>query len=133
VRKLVTVVGIAVLLAACATRDVAVLPPAPVVPRYPDFHYPTVPQGTDSIQQTRIERGWRYLQADNQRNAEREFESALKLQPSFHPAATGLGYLELARKEAKDAVVFFDRALESAADYAPALLGRGRALLELGR
>jgi tetratricopeptide (TPR) repeat protein len=125
--------ALTVLIGGCATRDVTVLPPAPVVPRYPDFHYPTVPQGADSIQATRIERGWRYLQADNQGNAEREFQGALKLQPSFHPAAAGLGYLELARKDAKDAVVYFDRALESAADYAPALLGRGRALLELGR
>ena len=109
------------------------MPPAPITPRYPDFRYPTVPEGTDSIQVTRIERGWRYLQADNARSAEREFQAALKLQPSFHPAATGLGYLELARREAKDAVTFFDQALESDASYAPALVGRGRALLELGR
>jgi len=133
VRKVLAVIGIALFVGACATRDPAVLPPAPVTPRYPDFHYPTVPRDADSIQATRIERGWRYLQADNQRNAEREFEGALKLQPSFHPAATGLGYLELARKDAKDAIAQFDRALESAADYAPALAGRGRALLELGR
>jgi tetratricopeptide (TPR) repeat protein len=133
VRKLLAVVGITIFIAACAGRDAAVLPPAPVAPRYPDFHYPTVPPGADAIQATRVERGWRFLQADNQRSAEREFEGALKLQPSFHPAATGLGYLELARKDAKDAIVHFDRALESAADYAPALVGRGRALLELGR
>lgn len=119
-------------LAACASRA-SVMPPAPLTPRYPEFHYPTVPAGVDSIQATRVERGWRYLQADNQRNAEREFQSALKLQPSFHPAATGLGYLELARRDAKDAVTFFDRALESDEAYAPALVGRGQALLELGR
>jgi tetratricopeptide (TPR) repeat protein len=109
------------------------MPDAPVAPRYPDFRYPTVPDGAESIQTTRIERGWRYLQADNQRNAQREFEAALKLQPSFHPASTGLGYVELARKEAKDAVTYFDRALETDTAYAPALVGRGRALLELGR
>jgi tetratricopeptide (TPR) repeat protein len=120
-----------VFVAGCAAR--ATMPPAPVAPRYPDFRYPTVPQGAESIQATRIERGWRYLQADNQRSAEREFEAALKLQPSFHPAATGLGYVELARREAKEAVAHFDRALETDASYAPALVGRGRALLELGR
>jgi tetratricopeptide (TPR) repeat protein len=124
-------VGIAALVAACASRSVA--PPPPVAPRYPDFRYPVVPQGTDSIQETRVERGWRYLQADNQRGAEREFAAALKLQPSFHPASTGLGYLELARRDAKDAVTYFDRALESDASYTPALVGRGQALLELGR
>ena len=130
-RRLVGVLGLTVAIAACAAREP--VPPAPVVPRYPDFRYPLVPEGTDSIQATRIERGWRFLQADNQRNAEREFEGALKLQPSFHPASTGLGYLELARKDPKQAAVHFDRALENAADYVPALLGRGRAALELGR
>ena len=109
------------------------MPPPPVAPRYPEFRYPTVPAGADSIQATRIERGWRYLQADNHRNAQREFEAALKLQPSFHPAATGLGYIELARREAKEAISYFDRALETDAEYSPALVGRGRALLELGR
>ena len=130
-RKVAPVLALVVLVAGCAAR--VTMPPAPVAPRYPDFRYPTVPEGAEAIQATRIERGWRYLQADNQRNAEREFEAALELQPSFHPAATALGYLELARRDAKDAVNYFDRALESEATYAPALVGRGRALLELGR
>jgi tetratricopeptide (TPR) repeat protein len=131
VRKLAFAVLLVTLVAGCAAR--ATMPPAPVAPRYPDFSYPTVPAAAESIQATRIERGWRYLQSDNQRNAQREFEAALKLQPSFHPAATGLGYLELARRASKAAVAFFDRALETDAAYAPALVGRGRALLELGR
>jgi tetratricopeptide (TPR) repeat protein len=120
-----------VFVSGCAARSV--MPPAPVAPRYPDFRYPLVPQGADSIQVTRIERGWRYLQSDNVRNAEREFQAALKLQPSFHPAATGLAYLELAQRQPDGAVVFFDRALESDAAYVPALVGRGQALLELKR
>ena len=130
-RKLAAAMTALVMIAGCAAR--VTMPPAPVAPRYPDFRYPTVPDGAESIQTTRIERGWRFLQADNHRSAEREFEAALKLQPSFHPAATGLGYLELARREAKEAVDHFDRALETDAEYAPALVGRGRALLELGR
>jgi tetratricopeptide (TPR) repeat protein len=109
------------------------MPPAPVTPRYPEFRYPLVPPAADSIQASRIERGWRYLQADSARNAEREFHAALKLQPSFHPAATGLAYLELTRKQPDDAVVWFERALESHAAYVPARVGRGQALLELER
>jgi tetratricopeptide (TPR) repeat protein len=115
----------------CAAR--AVMPPAPVAPRYPEFRYPLVPDGVGVAQATRIERGWRYLQSDSPRNAEREFQAALKLEPSFHPAATGLAYLELARRQPDEAVVFFDRALESDAAYVPALVGRGQALLELQR
>ncbi len=109
------------------------MPPAPASPSHSEFLYPTVPQGTESIQTTRIERGWRYLQSDNLRNAEREFEAALKLQPSFYPAEAALGYLELARRDARDAVPRFDRALETAQSYVPALVGRGQALLQLGR
>ena len=117
--------------AGCAARTV--MPPAPVAPRYPEFRYPLVPDGVDVVQATRIERGWRYLQSDSPRSAEREFQAALKLEPSFHPAATGLAYLELARRQPDEAVVFFDRALESDAAYVPALVGRGQALLELQR
>ncbi len=109
------------------------MPAAPASPRHPEFRYPTVPQGADSIQTTRIERGWRYLQSDDLRVAEREFQAALELQPSFHPAETGLGYVELAQRDAQDAVARFDRALERETAYAPALVGRGQALLELGR
>jgi tetratricopeptide (TPR) repeat protein len=109
------------------------MPPAPAMPRHPEFIYPAVPEGTDAIQVTRIERGWRYLQSDDARPAEREFAAALQQQPSFHPAETGLGYVELAERNAKNAVERFERALRSAAAYTPALIGRGQALLELGR
>lgn len=131
-RKLSAVVASALLAAACAARA-PVMPPAPSTPSHPDFTYPMVPDGTESIQSTRIERGWRYLQTDNLRNAEREFEAALQLQPSFYPAEAALGYLELARRDAKDAVTRFDRALQSTNTYVPALIGRGQALLQLGR
>ena len=109
------------------------MPPEPATLRHPEFRYPTVPPAADALQATRIERGWRYLQADNLRGAEREFESALQLQPSFHPAETGLGYVDLARKDANEAVARFERALEREAAYVPALVGRGQALLELKR
>lgn len=131
-RRLAGIVTLTISVAACAART-TVMPPAPVAPTHPDFPYPVVPGETDSIQATRIERGWRYLQSNNLRSAEREFEAALKLQPSFHPAETALGYLELARRDADDAIARFDRALATTADYVPALRGRGQALLQLGR
>jgi tetratricopeptide (TPR) repeat protein len=109
------------------------MPPAPVTPRFPEFVYPAVPEGTDIDQATRIERGWRYLQSDNAGVAEREFDAALDLQPAFHPAETGLGYVALAEQNAKGAVQRFERALQALSSYTPALIGRGQALLELGR
>jgi len=125
-------IGFAVAISGCAAHA-PVMPPEPATPRHPEFRYPTVPQGADTEQASRIERGWRYLQADNLRSAEREFESALKMQPAFYPADAGLGYLGLARREAEQAVARFNHALEAQAAYVPALLGRGQALLELNR
>src|SRR5262245_17537852 len=76
-------IAIGCVAAGCAAKA-PVMPPAPAVLRHPEFRYPTVPTAADATQATRIERGWRLLQADNLRAAEREFESAIKLQPSFH-------------------------------------------------
>lgn len=131
-RKLTTLAAIVVLCASCAARETPT-PLPPMSANHPEYTYPAVPEGTESMQAARIERGWRYLQADSHRNAEREFQAALKMQPSFPPAETGLGYLEIARDRAKDAVAHFDRALEGGGSYVPALIGRGQALLELGR
>lgn len=118
--------------AACAPKPV-VVPPAPTAPQHPEFVFPTVPEGTSEAQSTLIDFGWRYLQANNLRTAERSFQEALTRQPEFHPAETGLGYVELADRDAKEAVTHFDRALAQSADYVPALVGRGEALLELNR
>ncbi len=120
-------------MSACAGRT-ASIPPTPTQPRYPDFMFPAV---TADVAATglgdRIERGWRYLQADNLRGAEREFTEALKVIPAAPPTETGLGYVELARKESARAITHFDRALQSTTSYVPALIGRGQALLALGR
>lgn len=123
--------GLAVL-ASCAARA-PVMPPEPTALGHPEFRYPVVPPGADAVQAARIERGWRYLQADNPRVAQREFDAALKQQPSFHPAETGLAYIALAERDAAEAVARFDRALATEPSYTPALIGRGQALLELGR
>jgi tetratricopeptide (TPR) repeat protein len=119
-----------VLLTACAPKA----PPAvPGAPKHPEFVFPASPEGTSGSQRQRIDRGWQYLQLDDHRNAEREFASALKQQPSYYPAETALAYVALARRNEKDAIERFDRALKSDAAYVPALVGRGQALLELDR
>ena len=109
-------------------------PPAVVdAPKHPDFLFPAVPDGTKPEQVSRIDRGWKYLQLDDHRNAEREFAAALKQQPSFHPAETAMAYLALARGNERDAATRFDRALEGDAGYVPALVGKGQVMLELDR
>jgi tetratricopeptide (TPR) repeat protein len=123
-----------VFLSACAPKTA----PAPVVtaPKFPDFMRPVVPAAmADSPAAASASRGWAFLQAGDFRTAEHEFASALKTQPAFYPAETSLGYLELARKDAKAALPHFDRALElnPQHDDVSALLGRGQTLLALNR
>ena len=132
VRLLVLGIGLA-LAAACAAK----VPPVPVAtsPHYPDFVFPPVPPplAGDAAAAGRHERGWRFLQANDLRNAEREFTAALKRNVRFFPADAGLGYVSLAQKDYRSALARFDLALRQSASYPPALVGRGDALLGLAR
>jgi tetratricopeptide (TPR) repeat protein len=125
---------LAVLVGACAPK----IAPAPVVtaPKFPDFIRPSVPPSLAGTPAAASEsRGWEYLQAGDLRSAERELAAALKVEPSFYPAETSLGYLELARKEPRAALDHFDRALElnpQSKDLST-FIGRGQALLSLNR
>ena len=105
---------------------------AATAPKYPDFVYPNaVPAAAP--QAAAVERGWRFLQSDDLRSAEREFAAALKAVPDFVPARTGEGYVALARQDYMRAVDQFELALRGAPAYAPALVGKGQALLSMNR
>ncbi len=122
---LVTVAG------ACAARSA---PPAPTSLAHPEFSYPTVPPAlVGSPGASRVDAGWRYLQADDLRNAQLEFDVALQLGPGLYPAQTGRGYVSLARGNDRVALDAFDAALAMSGQYVPALVGRGQALLALDR
>lgn len=120
------------LVAGCATRTAP--PPLPVALKYADFVFPEVPPALRQMPGAdRIDRGWRFLQNDDLRNAEREFAAAAKRSPALYPAHAGEGYVALARRDYDRALMAFDAALQGAAGYVPALVGRGQALLELNR
>jgi tetratricopeptide (TPR) repeat protein len=127
---------IAVCLLVAAAGCAAKLPPSPpavTVPKYPDYIVPGVPRGLGTP--AAVERhmaGWGWLQAGDLRAAERNFAAAIKQSPSFYPAEVGLGYVALATKKQKDALLHFDRAVVLNPRYAPALGGRAEALLALG-
>jgi tetratricopeptide (TPR) repeat protein len=109
-------------------------PPAVTSPKYPDYLVPAVPRGVGTP--AAVERhmaGWGWLQAGDLRAAERNFASALKQSASFYPAEVGLGYVALANKKQKDALLHFDRAVVVNPRYPPALSGRAEALLALGQ
>src|SRR5688572_32009838 len=100
-------------------------PPAVTSPKYPDYLVPGVPRGVGTP--AAVERhtaGWGWLQAGDLRAAERNFASALKQSGSFYPAEVGLGYVALANKKHKDALMHFDKAVVVNPRYAPALAGR---------
>ena len=128
---LVGLVGL-VVMAACGPKTV----PLPTVsfPRFPDFIAPIVPAEFANTAAARNEvRGWTFLQAGDLKNAEREFAAALETTPAFYPAETGLGYVELARRDQNAALARFDRVLERQAADPSALVGRGEANLALNR
>lgn len=129
-RKLALALLVAV--SACAPKVV----PAPVVtmPRFPDFLQPQLPpEAAGTPAATLYNRGWAFLQSGDPKTAEREFSAVLTLTPSLYQAETSLGYVELARKDAKAALPHFDRAVEKNANAAPALVGRAQALTALNR
>ena len=119
--------------AACAARTP---PPPPLTAslKYPEFMFPAVPASLVKWPGAeRVGFGWRFLQNDDLRNAEREFAVALKLVPMLYPAQTGLAYVALARRDHDRAVTAFDVALTAEPGYVPALIGKGQALLALRR
>src|SRR5262245_49844542 len=121
------------LAAACAPRTVPP-PPLPVALKYAEFVYPAIPP---ALQRTpgaeHIDAGWRYLQNDDLRGADREFAAALKRSPDFYPAESGAAYVALARHDYDRALSSFGGALRAAPRYVPALVGRGQTLLALKR
>jgi tetratricopeptide (TPR) repeat protein len=122
---------VAVAVASCARPTLA---PAPSAPRFPDFVFPAVPAGlADRATADRQRAAWAWLQSGDLESAERGFSAILIGAPGFYPAQTGLGYVELARQAPDAALRRFGAALEKAAEYAPALAGRGDALLAADR
>jgi tetratricopeptide (TPR) repeat protein len=129
--RLPLVFGVLLLSAACATK--VVQPPIVASPRYPQFIAPDVPAELSStLAAWSHDRGWRFLQAGDLRNAEQEFGLALR-SPEFYPSMAGRGYVELARDAPRAALGYFDQALTLRADYVSALVGRGETLLAMHR
>ena len=128
-------VALLTIVAACAPKTI----PSPVVVRRPAAEIPRLHRsrrppsfaGTPPPPARRA--AGKLLQAGDLKSAEREFGAALKLTPAFYPAEAGLGYVELAREDAKAALPHFDRALERESAQLSALVGRGRSLLALNR
>ena len=132
--RLGSALATAIVLGACAKTTSTPLPSVSA-PKFPEFLQPSIPRSlaNSPAAVTSQGRGWQFLQAGDLRNAEREFKVALILAPEFYPAQTGLGYVELARKEPEDALPHFERALAADGRDVSALVGGGLAFLALNR
>jgi tetratricopeptide (TPR) repeat protein len=123
---------ILVLTVACGKT---VAPPVVTTPRYPDYITPTLAQADPRLANTVKEHdtAWQWFQAGDLQRAETGFQAVLKRSPQFYPSETALGYVALARNNAGQALERFDHVLQSNANYVPALVGRGEALLSESR
>jgi len=122
-----------VAVSACGRKPVVIVPVI-TAPRFPEFIRPAVPPTfANTPAAVSADQGWAFLQSGDLRNAEREFASALRTAPMFYPAEASLGYVELARKDPRTALLHFDKALESRPTDPGTLVGRGQALLALDR
>jgi tetratricopeptide (TPR) repeat protein len=131
-RPLVAVIGLVVLLEACAARSVPV--PVATAPKYPEFVVPAIPAAlAASPAVAHHDLAWRFLQSGDLKNADRELGAATQATPAFYPAEATSGWVAMARKEPQAALMHFDRALQHQADYVSALVGRGQALIALER
>jgi hypothetical protein len=117
--------------AACAVHP----PPAVVTsPLYPDFPALVVPAplkpSPDIVQ--RHDEAWRRLQSGDLGGARRDYQAILARDPSFYPAAAGLGYVAIASHDYKEAAAQFGAAIQANGRYRPALDGRVDAAVAAG-
>src|SRR4051812_29191403 len=99
--------AIVALASGCAMKSA---PPLPAALKYPEFVYPNTAAAA-APEAAAVDRGWRFLQNDDLKGADREFAAALKIDPMFTPARSGEGYVALARKDYARSLQIFDAAL----------------------
>jgi tetratricopeptide (TPR) repeat protein len=117
--------------AACAVHP----PPAVVTsPLYPDFPALVVPAtlkpSPDMAQ--RHDEAWRRLQSGDLGGARRDYQAILARDPTFYPAAAGLGFVAIANHDYREAAAQFGAAIQANGRYRPALDGRADAAVAAG-
>ncbi len=126
-----------VLLIAVAGCSRPVPPPivAPGTERFPDYPRPELTQdlARQDVVARQHDRAWLQLQSGDAKGAERTLRELLKKAPRAYPAQVALGFVRLSQAQPADALLWFDCGLSADQAYVPALIGRGEALVELGR
>jgi tetratricopeptide (TPR) repeat protein len=118
------------LVAGCAPKKPAI---APTGPQFPDFVFPA-PIATASASQASGQRdAWNALQSGNIGGADKQLGRLLRRSPSDASLVAGLGYVSLAKRDVSQALTRFDQAVTLQPSFASALVGKGLALVQLGR
>jgi tetratricopeptide (TPR) repeat protein len=115
-------------IAGCASSTSRPAVPAPVVTAFPA---PAVPAGLAASPQVRArhEAAWRKLQTGDTRGASRDFSAIIRQAPGFYPSIVGLGFVDLAGRDYKNAAARFTAATRLDERYLPAWLGLSDAAL----
>jgi tetratricopeptide (TPR) repeat protein len=119
----------------CSSRPVPPPVLAPGSERYPDYPKPglTPDLARQQALAQQHEQAWVQLQTGDPKGAERTLRELLKKAAGAYASQAALGFARLAQDQPADALQWFDRALQADAGYVPALVGRGEALVVLGR
>ena len=124
-----TVVG-TLLVAGCAPKKVTV---APTAAQYPDYVFPAPIETAPASQATDQRDAWNALQSGNIGGADKQLTRLLRRSPSDPSLVAGLGYVSLAKRDLSQALTRFDQAVTLRPSLASALVGKGLALVQLGR
>jgi tetratricopeptide (TPR) repeat protein len=124
-----SVIAVLLLIAGCAPKKPATVPTGP---QFPDFIYPA-PIASSSSQADAQQEAWSALQSGNIGGADKQLNRWLRRSPSDASLLAGLGYVSLAKRDLPQALARFDQAVTVQPSMAPALVGKGLALVDLGR
>jgi tetratricopeptide (TPR) repeat protein len=125
-----TAIAAALLIAACAPKKPAIVPTGP---QFPDFVFPAPIAAASASQATEQRDAWNTLQSGNIGGADKQLSRLLRRSPSDASIVAGLGYVSLAKHDVAQALTRFDQAVMLQPALASALVGKGLALVQLGR
>lgn len=133
----IALAGAGLAYAGCASRPPATAGPAPATPAPAAVAYPVpdIPASLTVPPDVRAQHAeaWRLFQAGDTRGASRAFSDILKKAPRFYPAEAGLGFVQLAGRQYRNASARFTTATTANDRYVPAWIGQADALLGLNR
>ena len=130
-RRLLVALLVGGILSGCAPKAPPLAPGSAAISRLRVSD--TVPAARPRARRRSSSNAWNSLQAGDIGSAERQFNDLLRTRAGLCVVVAGLGYVALAKRDLSQALARFDHAIGLQPSLAPALVGKGLALVELGR